>query len=161
LQDPHPNPLPEGEATNSPTQPSVLSPQSSALAGLRVVELGELVAGPFAARVLADLGGDVLKGELPEGDRARYEGPVPGDRPDRAPLTLPVMIPSYFAALSAAGATMLAVLAQEMSGLGQVVDVSIAECLSTLLIGPAAVRGHYNQRARQRVGHRVPGYWPD
>ena len=37
------------------------------LAGLRVLELGQLIAGPFCARVLADFGADVIKVEAPEG----------------------------------------------------------------------------------------------
>jgi formyl-CoA transferase len=37
------------------------------LAGLRVLELGQLIAGPFAARTLADFGADVIKVEPPEG----------------------------------------------------------------------------------------------
>ena len=37
------------------------------LAGLRVLELGQLIAGPFCARVLADFGAEVLKVEAPEG----------------------------------------------------------------------------------------------
>ncbi|MRD47210.1 CoA transferase [Caenimonas koreensis DSM 17982] len=41
------------------------SPQ--ALAGLKVIELGQLIAGPFAARTLADFGADVIKVEAPEG----------------------------------------------------------------------------------------------
>ncbi|MGA0570288.1 CaiB/BaiF CoA transferase family protein [Variovorax sp. VNK109] len=35
------------------------------LAGLRVVELGQLIAGPFAAKTLADFGADVIKIEPP------------------------------------------------------------------------------------------------
>jgi succinyl-CoA---D-citramalate CoA-transferase len=35
------------------------------LAGLRVIELGSLIAGPFATRLLADLGADVVKVEAP------------------------------------------------------------------------------------------------
>ena len=53
-----------------------------ALAGLRVVELGEGVAVPYAGKLLADLGADVAKVEPPEGDRARRAGPFPGGRPD-------------------------------------------------------------------------------
>ena len=35
------------------------------LAGLKVIELGQLIAGPFAARTLADFGADVIKVEPP------------------------------------------------------------------------------------------------
>ncbi|MBN8748124.1 Succinyl-CoA--L-malate CoA-transferase beta subunit [Xylophilus ampelinus] len=42
------------------------------LAGLKVVELGQLIAGPFAARTLADFGAEVVKIEPPkEGDPLR------------------------------------------------------------------------------------------
>jgi formyl-CoA transferase len=37
----------------------------SALAGLKVIELGQLIAGPFAAKTLADFGADVIKVEPP------------------------------------------------------------------------------------------------
>ncbi len=42
------------------------------LAGLKVIELGQLIAGPFAAKTLADFGADVIKVETPEtGDPLR------------------------------------------------------------------------------------------
>jgi formyl-CoA transferase len=37
----------------------------SALDGLKVLELGQLIAGPFAAKTLADFGADVIKVEAP------------------------------------------------------------------------------------------------
>lgn len=40
-------------------------PSSGPLAGLKVVELGQLIAGPFAAKTLADFGADVVKIEPP------------------------------------------------------------------------------------------------
>jgi formyl-CoA transferase len=47
-------------------------PHTSALAGLKVLELGQLIAGPFAAKTLADFGAEVIKVEAPEsGDPLR------------------------------------------------------------------------------------------
>ncbi len=48
------------------------------LEGIRVVELGQMIAVPWATRLIADLGADVVKIEPPEGDRARQRGPFPG-----------------------------------------------------------------------------------
>lgn len=45
------------------------------LAGLKVVELARVLAGPFAGQILADLGADVIKVESPEGDGTRMWGP--------------------------------------------------------------------------------------
>jgi crotonobetainyl-CoA:carnitine CoA-transferase CaiB-like acyl-CoA transferase len=53
-----------------------------ALDGIRVVEMGELIAAPFCARLFADYGADVIKVEPGTGDRARTWGPFPGDVTD-------------------------------------------------------------------------------
>jgi crotonobetainyl-CoA:carnitine CoA-transferase CaiB-like acyl-CoA transferase len=46
------------------------------LAGIRVIEVGQALAGPMAGVVLADLGADVIKVEKPDsGDDARAWGP--------------------------------------------------------------------------------------
>jgi len=47
----------------------------SPLAGLRVLELARILAGPWIGQVLADLGADVVKVEAPEGDDTRKWGP--------------------------------------------------------------------------------------
>lgn len=45
------------------------------LAGIRVIEVAQNLAGPYAAEILATLGADVLKIERPGGDDARGWGP--------------------------------------------------------------------------------------
>lgn len=48
------------------------APATGPLAGLKVLELGQLIAGPFAAKTLADFGADVIKIEPPgSGDPLR------------------------------------------------------------------------------------------
>lgn len=52
---------------------------TGALAGIRVIELGDRVSAPYCARLFADYGAEVIKVEPPGGDVARTWGPFPGD----------------------------------------------------------------------------------
>jgi formyl-CoA transferase len=45
--------------------PAATAPGPAALAGIKVLELGQLIAGPFAAKTLADFGAEVVKVEPP------------------------------------------------------------------------------------------------
>ncbi len=56
------------QTPNGPSQPP--------LAGIRVIELARILAGPWAGQLLADLGADVIKVENPDGgDDTRKWGP--------------------------------------------------------------------------------------
>ena len=48
------------------------------LAGVKVLELGNMAAAAYASKLMADLGADVVKIEEPNGDVARLRGPFPG-----------------------------------------------------------------------------------
>jgi CoA:oxalate CoA-transferase len=62
---------------------------SALLAGVRVLEVGQVLAGPYCGMLLADLGADVVKIEPPGGDLARGVGALgPGG------------VSSYFASLN-------------------------------------------------------------
>ena len=54
---------------------------SGPLAGIKVVEFGQNLAGPYCGQILAFLGAEVVKVERPEGDDARKWGPpfIEGD----------------------------------------------------------------------------------
>jgi len=60
------------------------------LTGVKVVEWSQMVAGPYCAKVLADLGADVIKVEDHRGDEARKRGPFLHDEshPEKSLLFL-------------------------------------------------------------------------
>ncbi|MEM7218562.1 MAG: CaiB/BaiF CoA-transferase family protein [Pseudomonadota bacterium] len=55
--------------------------KESPLTGLKVLDFSRVLAGPFAGRMLCDLGADVVKVEPPDGDVTRLWGKVIADLP--------------------------------------------------------------------------------
>jgi len=54
-----------------------------ALSGVKVLDIGHYIAGPYCAKLLADYGAEVIKVEKPDGgDPARRLGPFPDDSPN-------------------------------------------------------------------------------
>ena len=58
-----------------PTPAAPATPPASALAGLRILDLSRVLAGPYCAQMLGDQGASVLKIEPPQGDETRTLGP--------------------------------------------------------------------------------------
>lgn len=75
--------------------------------------------------------------------------------PDREPLDFPVPLAGYQAGVCAATATLSAVLARSISGRGQLVDVSEAECLASVFTGPEILMWMYQWRITRRTGHHA------
>ena len=46
------------------------------LSGIRVIDFGRFIAGPYCAMLLADLGADVIRVDRRHGSEDRYTGPV-------------------------------------------------------------------------------------
>jgi len=46
------------------------------LAGIKVIELANFIAGPLCGTLLADMGADVIKVEPPKGDMSRATPPI-------------------------------------------------------------------------------------
>ena len=64
-----------GDQANPPNDPSRQGLVPLPLSGVRVVEIGNLIAAPYAGMMLADLGADITKIEPPAGDLGRRFGP--------------------------------------------------------------------------------------
>ena len=70
----------DGPADSSASTPAAGHP--GPLSGIRVLEFGQIAAGPFCAMLLADLGADVVKVEKPDGGDDMRRWPPMTEGPD-------------------------------------------------------------------------------
>jgi len=102
------------------------------LEGLRVVELGQLLAGPFTGTILAYFGAEVIKVEPPGGDPIRGWREVKGGTSlwyrslgrNKKSVTLD---------LKSERGRALAIIQRQRSGEGQTIDVALYESVFNLL----------------------------
>lgn len=80
--------------------------------------------------------------------------------PGREPLTPPLSLGHYQSGAAGAAAAMAAVLAREMTGEGQHVDISEAQVWATLHTGNQESAFVMHGMKRMRWGHRTPGVYP-
>jgi CoA:oxalate CoA-transferase len=81
---------------------------------------------------------------------------------DRPPLTLPLSLGAHFASVAAAAAILLATLARDTSGQGQMVDVSETDTLAILLAGYGIPTYIYRGVTGIRAGrHMNLGLYPN
>lgn len=79
--------------------------------------------------------------------------------PDREPLVMPAYQTSYYAAVTAAAATMLAVYARSAGHAGQHVDISQVRCWATSY-SLTVTRFLTQQNVGMRTGRVQPGFFP-
>ena len=75
-------------------------PARGPLAGVRVLDLTQVLSGPYCTMLLADMGADVLKVEPPTGDVARRWGPHLEPADESVPAALAHAYGGYFASIN-------------------------------------------------------------
>src|SRR5438034_1235847 len=118
------------------------------LAGVRVLELARILAGPWAGQILADLGADVIKVERAgAGDDTRGWGPpfVPGmggfmdltGAADGEPTRAGVPVSDIFTGVYSVVGILAALAQREHTGRGCCVDTSLIDSTVGVLANQA------------------------
>jgi len=113
------------------------------LEGLRVLDLTQGIAGPFATKHFSDFGAEVLKVEMPgRGDPSRRIGPFPGDTPDpeRSALFLTLNTGKQSVTLNLKSATGQAILRRLAADADLVIESFRPGTLERLGLGPDVLR---------------------
>ena len=79
--------------TLDPGRQTLDSQSPGPLHGIRVIECGNMVSAPYAAKLMADLGAEVIKIEWPAGDASHRRWDIPSHRLtclDRCAALLPL-----------------------------------------------------------------------
>lgn len=119
------------------------------LAGVRVVDLSRVMAGPFATQLLADLGADVVKIERPGvGDESRLFGPpflprADGDPSSATPMFLAVNRGKRSVALDLSSEAGRAALLTLLEGADILVENFKVGTLARLGLDPDMLRSRY------------------
>ncbi len=79
--------------------------------------------------------------------------------PDREPLKIAGRQAEYQAGINAAVATLAALLSRDLTGIGEHIDISIMECMASILEG-ALLSYAYDGTRRDRPGPRHPTVYP-
>src|SRR5438552_13909094 len=118
---------------------------AGALSSLKIIEIGEQVSAPYASKLMADMGAEVIKIERPlAGDRARQRGPFPGGtpHPEKSGLFLYLNANKRGIALDLTSARGRAVLDRLVAG-------------ADLLVAQRPPAGHGRARPRLRPARRA------
>src|SRR5437660_62265 len=127
----------------------------TALAAYRILDFGEVFAGPYATTLLADAGADVIKIESVQ----RMPAIVRGDRGPAPAARTHTLWGDAVAAVAAAFATLAALHHRARTGRGQFIDLSQAEA-PTLFTGAAVLDYSMNGRVSGPTGNREPDMAP-